>query len=421
MSARSDVIIIGGGIIGCWTAWHLTNAGCAVTLVERDRIGSGASSGNCGYICPSHVHPLCAPGAVANGIRMMARTGGALSITPRWDPTLWRWLACFAKHCNANDFRHASTARHALLQSSRTQYQTFADRNAADIKWQQRGLLLVYRSERDFEAYEEPAAQLRRDFGLRLDRYDGDDVLQLEPTLRESLAGGWHFPDDAHLSPSELLNQLRHEIEQGGGMIREQTEIESMQFSGAALASVTTTRGETLSADAFVLATGAEASKWGRELGCRIPVIPGKGYSVTYADATGMPETPLIFEDDHVAVTPLGDSFRIGSTMQLTGFDRSVPAARIELLKRSARRHLRVELPDATEQSWAGWRPMMPDGLPCIGPSRRAANAWVAAGNGMIGVATGPATGQLVSELVRGGPPHIDPSPYRVDRFQRSQ
>ncbi|WP_182870812.1 NAD(P)/FAD-dependent oxidoreductase [Rhodopirellula sp. JC639] len=417
MSTRADVIVIGGGIIGCWTAWHLTKAGCAVTLLERDRIGSGASSGNCGYICPSHVHPLCAPGAVANGIRMMARSGGALSITPRWDPTLWWWLARFGKHCNANDFQHASAARHALLKSSRGQYQTFADRNAAKIKWQQRGLLLVYRSVRDFEAYEEAAAQLRRDFGLRLDRYDGDDVLQLESTLRESLAGGWHFPDDAHLSPSELLAQLRREIEHGGGMIREQTEIASMQFSGAALASVTTTQGELVSADAFVLATGAEASKWGRELGCRIPVIPGKGYSVTYADATGMPETPLIFEDDHVAVTPLGDSFRIGSTMQLTGFDRSIPVSRIDLLKRSARRHLRVELPEAAEQPWAGWRPMMPDGLPCIGASPRAGNAWVAAGNGMIGIATGPATGQLASELVLGRTPHVDPSPYRVDRF----
>ncbi|QDV83357.1 NAD(P)/FAD-dependent oxidoreductase [Planctomycetes bacterium TBK1r] len=417
MSARSDVIIIGGGVIGCWTAWHLARAGCAVTVLERDRIGSGASSGNCGYICPGHVHPLCAPGAVTNGLRMMAKFGGALSITPRWDPSLWRWLLRFAKHCNAADFRSASNARHALLKSSRAQYQSFASRHAARLQWQERGLLLVYRSVRDFEAYEESASQLRRDFGLRLDRYDGDAILQLEPTLRDSLAGGWHFPDDAHLCPSALLDQLRDEIEASGGVFREQTEIESLHVDGAALTSVQTTQGDRLSADAFVLATGAEASKWGRSLGCRIPVIPGKGYSVTFDDATGMPKTPLIFEDDHVAVTPLGDSFRIGSTMQLTGFDRSIPPSRIELLKRSAREHLRVELPRATETPWSGWRPMMPDGLPCIGRSPRAANAFVAAGNGMIGMASGPATGQLAAELVLGNEPHLDPTPYRLERF----
>ena len=140
---------------------------------------------------------------------------------------------------------------------------------------------------------------------------------------------------------------------------------------------------------------------------------------MTFDDASGMPKTPMIFEDDHVAVTSFGDSFRIGSTMQLTGFSRSIPVKRIELLKRSAREHLRVPLPVGPEKRWSGWRPMMPDGLPCIGRSLRGENALIAAGNGMIGMASGPATGQLVAELALGRAGHIDPHPYRIDRFMR--
>ena len=115
--SKCDVLIVGGGVVGCFAAHHLANRGRRVTLIEREQLGSGASFGNCGYVCPSHVHPLCGPGAVRSGLRTMAKFGGALSIPPRWDPTLWRWLARFTRHCNEADFRKASSARHQLLRA----------------------------------------------------------------------------------------------------------------------------------------------------------------------------------------------------------------------------------------------------------------------------------------------------------------
>ncbi|MCO8124487.1 FAD-dependent oxidoreductase [Stieleria sp. TO1_6] len=425
MGHSSSQIVVGGGIVGCWTAWHLAKRGCQVTVLERDQIGSGASSGNCGFICPGHVHPLCAPGAISSGMRTMARWGGALSIPPRWDPTLWRWLVQFSRHCNQQDFVHASRARHALLHSSRTQYRQFASQHGSAFQWQFQGLLLVYQSKQDFESYERHASELAQDFDVEVDRYDGDEVSQLEPSLRDGLAGGWHFPNDAHLSPQGLLDELCRQIEQMGGQIRPQTEITKLEFNASTLTAVQSATGERFSADGFVFTTGAEAGYFADQLGCRLPVIPGKGYSVTIDHAPVVPKIPMIFESDHVAVTPLGSSLRIGSTMQLTGFSRSIPAKRIELLKRSAREHLKPSQSgsppqqDCQEKRWSGWRPMMPDDIPCIGPAPRAGNAMIAAGNGMIGMASGPATGQLTCELALGLTPHLDPTPYRVDRFDR--
>lgn len=417
MRNKPDVVVVGGGVVGCFAALHLRRLGCDVTLVERDTIGSGASHGNCGYICPSHVAPLCGPGAVWNGLKTMARFGGALSIPPRWDPTLWRWLWQFSRCCNEATFTRAAWGRDALLRSSMHQYRALAEAEGPPIQMHESGLLTVYRDRGDFEAFSESAERLMAEFGLQVTRYDGEELCGLVPELREGLAGGWHFPGDAHLSPTRLLERLRSELAAQGVTVREHCGVDQWETRGGQLESLRTDRGETLRADRLVLATGAESARWAGKLGCTLPIVPGKGYSVTLQRSDSMPTVPMIFEDDHVAVTPLGDAFRIGSTMQLTGFDRTIAAGRIRLLKRAAERHLRVPLPDGQETPWAGWRPMTPDGLPYIAAAPAVPNVFVAAGNGMIGIASAPATGQLVAELAAECPTHIDPTPYRLNRF----
>ena len=425
MSDRYDVVVVGGGIIGAWSAWHLANQGRSVAVLERDVMGSGSSLGNCGYICPSHVHPLCGPGAIIGGLKTMAHSGGALSIPPRFDPTLWRWLFDFARHCGAAHFQRASEARHALLESSRQLYGEYSVGREDKIGWQPNGLLMVYRSTKDFHAFEKSATELRDRFGLKIEQHDSDSLCRLESALCEGLAGGWYFPDDVHVSPRGLLNTLHAELVTKGVVIHEGTEVDKLNFRGQTLVSIQSQGHRSFAADHFLFATGAEAGRLGSELGCRLPIIPGKGYSVTIqtagdTDADAM-RIPMIFEDDHVAVTPLENSLRIGSTMQLTGFDRTIPQHRIDLLKRSAKRHLRVELPAGQECNWSGWRPMMPDGIPCIGGVPRAGNAWIAAGNGMVGMATGSGTGKLASEMILGLHPHLDPAPYRPDRFSQKR
>jgi D-amino-acid dehydrogenase len=125
----------------------------------------------------------------------------------------------------------------------------------------------------------------------------------------------------------------------------------------------------------------------------------------------------MIFEEHHVAVTPLSSAFRVGSTMEFTGYDRTLKRRRLDLLRRSAAEHLKEPLPEQVDEEWCGWRPMTFDGLPCVGRAPGAANVFVAAGNGMIGLATAPATGKLVAELASDEEPHVDPQPYSLHRF----
>jgi D-amino-acid dehydrogenase len=124
-----------------------------------------------------------------------------------------------------------------------------------------------------------------------------------------------------------------------------------------------------------------------------------------------------MFEEDRVAITPMQSAYRIGSTMEFAGYDERLPPARLELLRRGARLYLVEPEGASVLEEWWGWRPMVPDGLPLIGfvPGRE--NLLVAAGHGMLGLSMAPATGRLVAELIDRQPPHVEPAPYRLDRF----
>lgn len=129
------------------------------------------------------------------------------------------------------------------------------------------------------------------------------------------------------------------------------------------------------------------------------------------------PKYPMIFEEHRVAITPMQSGYRIGSTMEFAGYDTSLNEARLSLLTNGAKHYLREPLCEPVQEKWYGWRPMSADGVPLIGQLPKFKNAWLAAGHSMLGLSMGAGTGKLIAELVTGTTPHIDPQPYRVDRF----
>jgi D-amino-acid dehydrogenase len=147
----------------------------------------------------------------------------------------------------------------------------------------------------------------------------------------------------------------------------------------------------------------------------KLPIIPGKGYSITLPRPTNCPTYPLIFEEHRVAVSPFRTGFRIGSTMEFAGYDATLNRDRLKLLTDAAAEYLADPgEPTAATEEWWGWRPMTASGLPVIDRSPRLGNVLVAAGHGMLGLSMAPATGKLVAELLVGQLPHVSPEPYRL-------
>src|SRR5262245_61614242 len=122
MSDGKHVVIVGGGVIGAACAHFLVESGCRVTILEHELFGAGASHGNCGLVCPSHVLPLAEPGAVSATLKAMLRPNSPFSIRPRFDPALWAWLLKFARRCNDRDMLAAARGIQPLLTSSLALY-----------------------------------------------------------------------------------------------------------------------------------------------------------------------------------------------------------------------------------------------------------------------------------------------------------
>ncbi len=176
-------------------------------------------------------------------------------------------------------------------------------------------------------------------------------------------------------------------------------------------------------------------------LGYRVPIQPGKGYSVSMPRPSRCPTIPIIFPEYRVAVTPLKSLYRLGSIMEFAGYDYSIPPKRLALLRSAAEQFLIEPYPEdgarwffgpvtsvfapdpesspaeTIQVKWFGWRPMTYDGIPIIDRTPKMENVWLAVGHNMLGLSMAPATGKLLCELVGGQAPQTDPAPYRLERF----
>ena len=414
-TSRERVVVVGGGVIGAACAYYLRQAGRAVTVIEQGAFGRGCSHGNCGFVCPSHVLPIAAPGVLWSTLKTLFARNSPLKVRWRLDPAMWGWFWRFARNCNRRDMLAAAHAIQALLVSSRSLYDDLLQATLTDVEWEARGLLFVFRTQAAMDHYAQADQLLRSEFGLTARRHDGHALCELEPALKPGCAGAWHYATDGHLRPDKLMLAWRRVLESQGVEIREYCELRDLVIDGRLVRRAVTSQGD-IAVDQIVVATGAWTPQLCRMLRCRIPIQPGKGYSLTMPRPAICPRLPMIFEEHRVAVTPFESGYRLGSTMEFAGYDSSLKPDRLNLLRNAAAIYLREPSAEPVLESWYGWRPMTPDSLPYIGPVPDIDNLFIAAGHGMLGVSMSPATGRLVAELLSGQTPHIDPRPYAVGR-----
>jgi D-amino-acid dehydrogenase len=418
------VVVIGGGVIGAACAHYLNGTDWQVTIIERKEFGSGASHANCGLISPSHILPLPGPGVIGKTLKAMLSPNSPFAIKPRLDLSLWKWLIQFARHCNMTELIAGGKTLQRMLNSSRALYDALIENEPLNVEWQKEGVLFPFLSRSGMEHFAETDKLMHEHFGHGADRYDGDDVAKLEPALKPGLAGGWHFTADAHLRPDKLMSSWKSLLESRGVVILEGHEFQGFGKStdqnlsnGTRRATrVQTSKGE-FDAEAFVVATGAWTPLINRHLGCRVPIQPGKGYSMTMARPSVCPKIPMIFEEHRVAVTPWPSGYRLGSTMEFAGYDETLNPRRLQLLRTGASHYLVEPTAEPVVEEWYGWRPMTPDSLPIIDRCPAFENVYVAAGHNMLGLSMAPVTGKLISELMNGVQPHLPIESMSLKRF----
>lgn len=409
MAQQQDIVIVGAGVIGLACAYYLRKAGREVCVVDQGEVGKGASHANCGLVTPSHALPLTQPGVIAKAMKWMLRPDSPFYIKPELDFAKLIFLLQFARRCNERDMVPAMLGRQALLDSSRSLFDELFAAHQMDCEWRAEGVLFVFKQSAGMHGYEKTNDRLTK-LGLGATPITGKALIEREPALLDEVYGAWLYEMDAHMRPDRFMAELRRVVESMGVEVREHFPVDAIDG-----VKVRGPKGE-LKWEKLILATGAWSSKLGNMLRCKIPVQPGKGYSITMNQPARPVKIPCLFQEVKMVATPFASGYRLGGTMEFAGFDATLNETRLSAIRRSAAQYLHTPEGDTVTERWYGWRPMTWDGLPIIDNAPGYRDVFIAAGHNMLGLSMAPSTGKLLAELVTGAEPHIDPAPYRYAR-----
>ena len=409
---KNTIHIIGGGIIGLCSAYYLQQEGFDVIVVDKGDLSNSTSTGNAGMIVPSHFVPLAAPGVISQGIKWMFDSKSPFFIRPRLNVDLARWLWKFYRSCNK---AHVEKSMHFLLEYntfSRNLYESFSEDSSFDFCFEKKGLLMLYKSvkqQKEELEHAEKASQL----GIQVEIMDQQGISALESNIKIDALGAVYYPEDAHLYPQLFLNQLASKIEEKGGKILRNCELDKIDVSAKEITSFTETNGQKHKVDKILFASGSWTAKLLKKVKTSILLQDGKGYSITMKSPHLKPEIPTILCESKVAVTPMGNDLRIGGTLELSNLSNKVNQSRLDGIIESMPKYYPEFDVKQTENLpvWHGYRPCTPTGIPYLGKIPNFNNSFLATGHGMMGMSLGPATGKLISEIISKKKSSIDVNP----------
>jgi D-amino-acid dehydrogenase len=412
------VLIIGAGVVGSFTAHYLLQRGFRVTIVDRSApADEGCSFGNAGYVCPSHIIPLAAPGMVGTAMRMMLNPASPFYVKPRIDLDLFSWSWKFFRSANPSHVERSAPLLRDLNVASRACYEEFSALPGNDIEMKHDGLLMLCKTARAME-HEVKLSDRANAIGVEARVLDAKQTADLEPAIPMDIRGSVYFPGDCHITPGKLMTCLRARVEEAGAIIRWNTELTGFGTNGRGITSARYSGGD-IPADEFVLCAGSWSPVVARELGLKLPVQAGKGYSLTLPNPRKLPRIPSILTEARVAVTPMGQRLRFGGTMEIAGINSNISARRVQQIILAVPAYFPEFTPDdfAGVAPWCGLRPCSPDGLPYVGRTSAFKNLTIATGHAMMGISLAGITGKLVGQILGGERPEIDLAMLRPDRF----
>ena len=414
------VLVLGSGVIGVTAAYFLSRAGHEVTVVDR-RSGPGeeTSFANGGQISAGLAEPWANPEVPRKLLRWIGRKNAPLAFHLRVDPDLWRWALRFLSNCTAK--RSAANLERALRIALYSRKQLREIREATGITYDEwtEGVLKIYREARDFEMACQRMKAMNA-LGSDLRALDQRACLDVEPALEptaEKIVGAIYSPEDESGDAYAFTVKLTEEAARLGARFKFDRTIEALAPKGERIERVITDR-ESFSADAIVLSLGSYSPLLLRTLGIRLPIYPAKGYSVTLPirDGNRAPSRSITDEDKKLVFGRFGDRLRVAGRVEFKGYDPKIEPARCQALAED----LESFFPGAADQGkpdyWAGLRPLTPDTLPVIGPSRFS-NLFLNTGHGTYGWTLAAGSGRIVADLVGGTRPAIEIADLGCERF----
>lgn len=364
----ADVVIVGGGIIGCASAYYLSKAGASVTLLERDEVAGAASGAAAGILVPP-------PEALPSGP--------------------------FGDLCRAG-----ADAYPSLVEALR-------DETGIDVQYLASGILLTAGTEQRAQVLR-AVARLEQGLGLNLEWVEGSPLRLLEPALADSALGAAYSPDGHHVNPGSLTQALAQASVARGAVLKQGTAAVGFLRQGSRVAAVRTSDGDNIAADHVVLAAGPWTRRLARGLGVDVPTRPVRGQMLAYRSSA---VRHIIWGEDGYLVPKAGGFLFAGATVEDVGFRPRTTRRGLAQVRRMATATAPALRYPEVASDWAGLRPGSPDGRPIIGRLPGEDNVLVATGHFRNGILLGPVTGRLIAQLITDGRMELPLEPFRPSRF----
>lgn len=413
------ILVLGAGLIGVASAWHLAGDGHEVVVVERQpQPARETSFANGGQISTSHAEPWANPAAPLMVLRWLGREDAPLLWRLRADAHQWAWGLRFLVECLPQRTRANIRAILALALDSRARLKTLRRELGLEYDCLERGILHYYTDPREF-AHAIPQAELMRRYGCERLVKSAAECLEIEPALKDSsvpIVGGTYTSNDESGDARRFVEALAAHCVSRGVVFRFGAPILALETERERFTAVRLASGERIKADACVVALGSYSPLMLRPLGIRLPVYPAKGYSITIPLTADAPAPSVSLTDDgmKIVISRLGQRLRVAGTAEFTGYDVSLNPQRIMALVYRVRQIFpRLVFQDEAIERWAGLRPATPGNVPLIGPTR-IARLFVNTGHGTLGWTMAVGSGQLIADLIAGRQPAIDPAPYAI-------
>ncbi len=410
-----NIIVLGAGMVGVSVAWHLARRGHDVTLVDRREPGLETSFGNAGIIQREAVRPYAFPRDIGTLLRVLPNREVDIRYRPTGmvsaaGPLLNYWL-------NSGGERYARIVREwaSLIMRCQEAHAPMIEAAGAEALVRKGGWLELYRTRKEFDERLQEAKENHEQFGVEYEVLDAEALYAKEPHLAKGLIGAIHWTQPWMVSdPGGLVQAYAKSFAEQDGHVM-QASVEEVLQVGTGWR-VKTSEGA-LEADQVVVAMGPWSGELLGKLGMNVPLFVKRGYHMHYSAEEGATLNHWVMDAEKgFLLEPMRAGIRLTTGAELADLDSPPQYKQLAAAEKVARKLFPLgKRRDA--QPWKGARPCMPDMKPVIGPAPGKEGLWLAFGHGHQGFTLGPATGELLAQMMDGEEPAVAMAPFRVDRF----